>query len=238
MSDCLLIWWFDVNVWLLFFFLSSDVSTLQKNEYCRDHLMNELIGSKENMKIVYWLDVENWSRRTRKSTIDCRCSKLTDWLVFRTKKINFWLSFRRHEDALCKFFIQFTKIRFVTPWFSQRTWIESQMKYIHRFQRKNFTHWRFSFDSRISTSDLRFSDRRFFFDSRIFTSDLKFSDRRFSLITRVSLRAYLAILFNYSRISTSNLFQSRAFDRMSISFAEFKARDLLCKRQWIIVTAS
>ena len=32
----------------------------------------------------------------------------------------------------------FTKIRSVTSWFSQRIWIERQMKYIHRFQRKNF----------------------------------------------------------------------------------------------------
>ena len=58
-------------------------------------------------------------------------------MIFKTKKSTIE-SFRRHENALCKFFIQFTKIRFVISWSSQRIWIENQMKYIHRFQRENF----------------------------------------------------------------------------------------------------
>ena len=86
-----------------------------------------------NKKIVYWLNID-WSRRTKRSTVDCRCNKLIDWLIFRTKKINFWLSFSQTHDHF-----RWLTIRIV--------------KYIHRFQRENFTFWRFSFDSRISTSD-------------------------------------------------------------------------------------
>ena len=84
----------------------------------------------------------------------------------------------------------FTKIRFVVSWLFQKTWIVSQVKYIHRFQRKNFTFWRF--------------------------------------------------YFTYSRISTNNLFRSKAFDRMSINFAKFRTRNLLCCRReddFVIVIA-
>ena len=55
------------------------------------------------------------------------------------------------------FVASFTEIRSVTSWLFQRIWIERQVKYIHRFQRKNFILiWRFSFNSRISTSNWRF----------------------------------------------------------------------------------
>ena len=116
--------------------------------------------------------------RRRRSTIDCRCSKLIDWLTFRTKRSTLDCHFRRltiiladsrcvkwkwdaiivfkektfvswrfvllfhsrrfvllfrdffrknfrfvkFEDALCKFFIQLTKIRSVVSWsLSKRT---------------------------------------------------------------------------------------------------------------------
>ena len=58
-----------------------------------------------------------------------------------------------------------------------------------------------------------------FFNSRIFTSNWRFC-------------------FVYSRISTSNLFQNKTFDRVSINFAKFKTKNLLCKKQWIIVIAN
>ena len=55
------------------------------------------------------------------------------------------------------FVASFTKIRFVTSWSFQKIWVERQMKYIHRFQRENFTLiWRFFFNSRIFTSNWRF----------------------------------------------------------------------------------
>ena len=46
----MIVCWFDdlMCVWLLFFSLSSDVSTLQKDDYCRNHLMNGLTDSRKH----------------------------------------------------------------------------------------------------------------------------------------------------------------------------------------------
>ena len=196
--------WFDGLMldcceWLLFLFLSSGVSTLKKMNIV------EIIWwmgwlTRKSMKIVYWL-------------LFSQIHVLTD---FQNKKIAIE-SFRWPEDALCKFFIQFTEVRSVAPWslskrtfvswkfvlllhsrrfvlllrrfsargFSfrgnssccfthggsfccsvvsqqenfrllpRRTWIVSQVEYIHRFQRKDFTLWRSYFVySRIPTSNL------------------------------------------------------------------------------------
>ena len=192
--------WNCYCVWLLFFFLTNDVSTFQKDDYCKNQSMNELIDSEkhENRLLIECRKFEKKNRQLIRMSF-----KQTDWLIDFEQK-NLQLS--RFVDLKMFYvnFIQFTKIRFVISWFFQKTWIENQMKYIYRFQKKKFTHWRFSFDSRIFTNDLKFSNRRFSFDSRIFTNDLKFSNRRFFLIIRVFLRTYLTILFNYSRISTSN----------------------------------
>ena len=195
-----------------------------------------------NKKIDYWLDVENskkkidywlnvdWFRRTKKSIID---------------------SFRRHENALCKFFIQFTKIRFVTSWFFQKTWIERQMNNIHRFQRKNFfinansrsfslihdAHNENEMHSSFSKKEFQTGD---FFLTRVSLRMMKTlflfvfstSNWRFSLIIRVFLRTYLTILFRLlAYFDEQFICRNRTFDRMSINFAKFKARNLLCKRQ-------
>ena len=65
-------WLFVDCVWFLFFFLTSDVSTFQENEYCKDRSeINELIDSKKhedrlltecrlistNKEIDYWLSL-------------------------------------------------------------------------------------------------------------------------------------------------------------------------------------
>ena len=127
--------------------------------------------------------------------------QLIDWLTRRTKKSTID-SFRRHENVLCKFFIQLTKVRSVTSWFFQRIWIERQMNNIHRSQRENFF---INANSRSfslihdahSESEMQssFSKRKFQIDDFLLTRVFLRMIRRFSLITRVSLRTYLTILF-------------------------------------------
>ena len=140
----------------------------QEDDYCRNHLMSKMLKKENRLLIVVVADslrltdskkedrllTEMSKTRERRSTIDCRLTRrirrstidlliefwffiTIAWLTFRTRRSTIE-SFRRHEDALCKFFIQFTKIRFVTSWSSQRTWVERQTKYIHRLQRENF----------------------------------------------------------------------------------------------------
>ena len=105
----LMIWCEFVVVCNFYFFLSSDVSTFQKNDYCKNHSkINELIDSKKhedrllikcrklekknrqltecrlistNKKIDYWLNID-WFRRTRKSTVD--------WNVVQTDSLTNW----------------------------------------------------------------------------------------------------------------------------------------------------
>ena len=116
----MIVCWFDDLMWnccyvcdFYFFLQQNDVSTFkQENNYCKNHLMNELINSKKH---------EN------RLLIECR-------LISTNKKIDYWLSFSQIHDHF--------------RWFTIRI-----MKYIHRFQKENFTFWRFSFDSRIFTND-------------------------------------------------------------------------------------
>ena len=139
----MIVCWFDdliwnCSVWFLFLFLTNDVSTFkQKDDDCKDHFdVNKQIDSRNH---------EN------RLLTECRListnKKIDYWFVdeififhhdklidFRNKKINCWLSFSQIHDHF--------------RWFTMRI-----MKYIHRFQRKNFTFWRFSFDSRIFTND-------------------------------------------------------------------------------------
>ena len=109
--------WFDVCVWFLFFFLSSDVSTLKK------------------MSIV---EIIRCRRAERRSTIEmCRRLEQEDrhnWLVdrvfilhhdeltdFQNKKINDWLSLSLTHDHSRRLTMRQVKVRFN-----------------HRSQRKNF----------------------------------------------------------------------------------------------------
>ena len=135
--------WNLMCVWFLSFFLTSDVSTLKK--------MNIV-------KIIWWV---NWLTREQKDRLLTRCRRFEkenrQLTVVVTNSLTNWFS--KQENLQLSRFVKicfvasFTKIRSVTSWFFQRIWIERQVKYIHRLQRKNFTKWRFSFDSRISTSD-------------------------------------------------------------------------------------
>ena len=169
--------------------------------------------------------------KTEKSSIDCRCNKFIDWLI--SKKIN-WLivifansrsfslihdasseskmqssfskkkfSFRWFEDALCKFFIQFTKIRFVVSWF---------------FSKKFSFRW---FENALCKFFNQFTKIRFVVSWFLSKKISHFDD--FILFIRVFRRA---ICFD------------KRFNRMSISLAKFKTRNLLCKKQWIIVIAN
>ena len=134
------------------------------------------------MKIVYWLNVENskkkidywlnvdWFRRTKKLTIDCHYRWFT--IIFANLRYVKWkwnsiIVFEKKTFLL-------TQIHDHFRWFTMRI---MKVKYNHRFQKENFKRWRFSFDL------------------RIFTNDLKISNRRFSLNIRVFLRTYLTILF-------------------------------------------
>ena len=56
--------------------------------------------------------------------------------------------------------------------------------------------------------------------------------RRFSLITRVSLRAYLAILFCLLAYLDEQFTRDREFDRMSISLAELRTRNRAVLEAW------
>ena len=232
------------------------MSELTGSREQRDRLLTEYRLISTNKKIDYWLDVEDskkkidnwlnvdWFRRTKRSTVDCRCSRLTDWSIFKTKRstidcrfvdlkmlyVNSSFNSRRFVLWFRDFFKEFelnvkwtafialkekiyslTQIHDHSRWFTMRI---VKVKCIHRFQKENFIRWRFSFDLRISTNDSTI----FFNYSRISTSI--FDD--FILFIRVSRRA---ICFD------------KAFERMSISLAKLKARNLLCKRQWIIVIA-
>ena len=137
-------------VWFLFFSLSNDVSTFMKMNIVKIiWWMNWLI--RKSMKVVYWLNVD-WFRRTKKSIIDLYrklekenrqlivvvTDSLIDWFSKQKKLIID--SFRWFENVLCKFFIQFTKIRFVISWLFQKIWIERQVNSIHRFQKKKLFH--------------------------------------------------------------------------------------------------
>ena len=132
-------------VWLLFFSLTSDVSTLKKMSIVEiirwmskmlkqeDRLLTEcrLISTNkkidnwlslkqthwltdfQNKKINYWRNVEDSSKEI--DTIDCHCSRLTDWLTFRTKRS----TIDCHSRKL--------------------TMRQVEVRFNHRSQRKNFS---------------------------------------------------------------------------------------------------
>ena len=122
-----------------------------------------MIDSKKRNRLL----IEISKTRERKSTIDCHCNKLTDWLIFRIKKSIIDCHSRRLTiilaDSRCvkwkwntfialkeKTFL-FSQIHDHFRWLTIRI---VKVKYIHRLQRQNFIFWRFSLISRIFTSDL------------------------------------------------------------------------------------
>ena len=71
--------WCEIIDIVFIFFLSNDVSTFQKNEYCKDFLT-----STSKKKIDYWLNVD-WFRRTKRRLL-IKCRKFEqknrhDWLI-------------------------------------------------------------------------------------------------------------------------------------------------------------
>ena len=82
--------------------------------------MNELNDLKTKKSFIDWsIDSK------KKSTIDCRCNKFIDWLIFKIHKINNWLLFSQIHDHF--------------RWFTMRI---MKIKCNHRFQKKN-SNWRF-----------------------------------------------------------------------------------------------
>ena len=160
------------------------------------------------MKIVYWLNVD-WFRRTRRSTIDCHYRWFT---IILADSRSFSLTHDAHSESEMQ---------------------SSSSK--RKFQTGDFL---------LTRVFLRVIRRFFFEHSRIFTSDE-------NIVSTRSLYEQLAIFFNlaylYERLTIlfclfayldeQLICRSRTFDRVSISLAELKAKNLLCKRQWIIVTA-
>ena len=163
--------WFDECVWFLFFSLSSDVSTLQKNDYCKNHSkINELTDS-----------------RTKRSFID--------WLTdSKNKKIGYWLTdwFEKQEDRLLIAVVTNSLIDWLSKQKNQQLTVifansrsfslthdahnESEMQ--SSFSKKEFQIgdfllicvflqmiWRFSFKhSRIFTNDEDIVSTRFFYE--------------------------------------------------------------------------
>ena len=197
MNDCLLIRnkWFNVCVWF-FFFLSNDVSTFQKINIVK---INEWMSKIQEKKIDDWLSWSIWKNIKI-------VYWLTDWLETKKSIID---SFRRHENVLCKFFIQFTKIRSVISWFFQKIWVERQMNNIHRFQKKNFfinaNSRSFSLihdahnENEMHSS---FSKKKFQTNSFLLTRVFLRMIRRFSFDLRIFTNDS-TIFFNYSRIFTN-----------------------------------
>ena len=79
--------------------------------------------TRKSMKIVYWLDVD-WSRRTKRSTIDCHSRRLT----MRQVKMRFNHRLQRED-----FFL--SQIHDHSRWLTMRI---VKMKFNHRLQRENF----------------------------------------------------------------------------------------------------
>ena len=182
MNDCLLICELDINdlmcVWFLFFSSTNDVSTLQKDDYCRNHW--DVENSKKKID-VDWID---WLEKAKKSSIDwdiVQTNWLIDWLSKQKKSI-----FDCHSRKLT--------MRIV------------KMKCNHRFQRKNFKLTIFFwFAYFYEWFDDFFLNTRVFLRAMktLFLLALSTSNWRFSLISRIFTSVW-RFYFAYSRISTSN----------------------------------
>ena len=96
-----------------------------------------------------------------------------------------------------------------------------EVKYNHRSQRENF------FILAGSRSFSQTHDHSRWFTMRIVEVKYIHRSQRRDFVVCLSRRTWSIwrFYFAYSRISTSNLFQSRRFDRMSVNLAEFRARD-------------
>ena len=125
-------------VWLLFLSLSSDVSTFQEDDYCRDHSnVDERTDSKKhedrllteyrlistNKKIDYWLDVEDSSKKI--DTVDL----LIKFSFFITMS---WLASEQKNRLLSRFVDM--KMLYVNSSFNSRKFV----LWLRDFSQENF----------------------------------------------------------------------------------------------------
>ena len=128
-------------VWLLSLSLSSDVSTFQEDDYCRDQfdvedrkkidyclvdrvliLHHDCLIDFQNKKINYWLNVEDSRKKIDYWRIDRVLTSHHNWLTdIQNRKINYWLSFSQTHDH--------------SRWLTMR---QVKVRYIHRSQREDF----------------------------------------------------------------------------------------------------
>ena len=149
-------------VWFLFFFLTSDVSTFQENDYCKDHLMSELIDLRKqknrllteyrlistNKKIDYWLNVENSKKKIDNWLSFSQIHDHFRWFTMRQMKIKCNHRFQKKNfrfvdlKMLYVNFIQFTKIRSVDSWLFARKfsfhWLENVLCKFHSIHEDSF----------------------------------------------------------------------------------------------------
>ena len=165
-------------------------------------------------KIDNWLNVD-WFRRTKKSIIDkSSFSQIYDhfrWFTMRIMKIKCNYRFQKKNFKSTIFFW----FAYFYEWFDDFFLICVFLQMI----------WRFSFEhSRIFTSDKNFVSTRSFYEQSIFFN--------FAYLYEID------DFISFARVFRRAIYSKQRIWRMSINFAKLKARNLLCKRQWIIVIAN
>ena len=193
--------------------------------------------------------------RKKKSTIDCSCNKLIDWLTFKTTKSTIdWMSKIKKRKSIIDSNV--VRANSLINWFSKQEnrllsrFIDMKMLYVNfslnlrkrhvswSLSKRTFVSWRFVLllhSRRFVLLLRRFSTRKLSF---VFSKNLNCKSNEIHSSSSKRKLHILTIYFIYSRISTSNLFCCKTFYRISINLAKFKTRNLLCKRQWIILIAS
>ena len=209
LNDCFVdLMWNCCCVWFLFFSLTSDVSTLQKDEYCRNYSrIDERTDSK--------------SHENRLLT-ECR-------LISTNKKIDYWKIVILADSRSFSLIHDASNENKMQSSFSKRKFIHSRRFTIIFVDSRRFVKIRFvvSLTKIRSVTSWSFS-RKFSF--RWFENALcKFHSTHEDVMLRdLSLKEFhiLAILFYLLAYLDEQLTCfDRAFDWMSLSFAKFRARN-------------
>ena len=176
-----------------------------------------------------------------------------DWLTdIQNRKINYWLSFSQTHDHSRWFTMRQVKERYIHRLQRKNFSINADSR---SFSLTHDTSSESEMQSSLSKKRLSFRKDSFCCFTHedsfcCFVISLKrtFVSWRFFLLLH-SWRRHASWSFSRELHTLTILFyllayldeqftcRSRTFDRMSISLAELRARDLLCKRQWIIVIA-
>ena len=185
------------------------VSTFQKNDYCKNHLLNvENAQTKKStieimIKFLFFITMSWSTSKTEKSTLNRMSFKQTHWLTDFERE-NLQLSRFVDLKMLYVNFIQLTKTScFVI------------------FQQENFTFWRFCFKR-----------------SRIFTNDWILFKFAYSCeqLTLFFNFAYFYELFGdfilFIRVFRRAIYSRQRIWRVSINFAKFWARNLAVLKTW------